>query len=62
MSSPVSRALDRVSRGEAPYSAALAEGVAPSTVYRRLRMNRDPEYAERVRRENAERTRKARQK
>lgn len=58
MSSPVTRALARVARGEAPYAAALAEGVAPSTIYRRLRMDRDPEYAERIRRENAERNRR----
>lgn len=61
MSTPTERALARVARGEAPYSAALAEGVAPSTIYRRLRMQTDPEYAERIRRQNAERMRKRRQ-
>ena len=59
MTSPVTRALARVARGEKPYRAALAEGVAPSTVYRRLRMEQDPEYAARIRRENAERERRA---
>lgn len=55
MDTPVSRALARVESGEPPYRAALAEGVAPATIYRRLRMQRDPEYVERLRREAAER-------
>jgi hypothetical protein len=30
----VQRALDRIAKGETPYSAAMAEGISLSTIYR----------------------------
>jgi len=33
-STATERALARVAMGETPYSAAIAEGISPSTIYR----------------------------
>lgn len=35
-SESTNRALERVRKGQNPYSAALDEGISPSTIYRAL--------------------------
>lgn len=39
-STATERALARVAIGEKPYTAALNEGISPSTIYRALARNR----------------------
>jgi len=46
-STATERALARVEMGEKPYTAALNEGISPSTIYRALARNR-PRRADEV--------------